>query len=214
MKDLTDIVCITDRSGSMHLIKSDAEGGFNSFILEQKALPGNINISHYLFDDRYKTLYENLPIQEVPAFVLIPRGTTALYDAIGKTISVRGAYYASLPEEEKPNKIIVIIITDGLENASKEFTLKQINKMITHQKEVYKWEFIFLAANQDAIQTASSMGIPREASLTYDASNIGTFSAYSSLSKGISAQRMCPDSSFSFDDKDREIQEELLKNKN
>jgi hypothetical protein len=104
----------------------------------------------------------------------------------------------------------VIITTDGLENSSKEFTLKQIKEMITHQTEVYKWEFIFLAANQDAILTGQAMGISKNSSLTYANSAAGTTEAYRSLSRGISIQRMAPETNFAFTAEDREQQEKLL----
>ena len=183
-----DLTFITDRSGSMITIKSDAEGGFNAFIADQKKLTDkNILVNHYLFDDRYEVLYENKPINEVQQFELFPGGCTALYDAIGKTLNARGAYFASLDESERPEKVAVIIITDGYENNSKEFTQEQIRKMITHQREVYNWEFIFLAANQDAITTGTNLGISSDSSMSFDNNAAGVKNVYTSLSRNFSS---------------------------
>jgi hypothetical protein len=191
-------------------IRSDAEGGFNAFIEDQKTEPGEVRVSHYIFDDRYEVLYENTPLNEVPKFVLTPRGSTALLDAIGRTIVTRGAYYASLPEEERPEKVLFVITTDGEENSSQEFSLERIREMITHQTSVYKWQFVFLASNQDAIQAGADMGISMDCALTFANNSKGTESAYLSLSSKAKAYRsMTPSAaSFAFDDTDRSLQEE------
>jgi hypothetical protein len=210
----TDIIALTDISGSMRQIKTDAEGGFNAFVDEQKLVPGVANMSHYLFDDQYETLYENLALSEVPAFVLHPRGMTALLDAIGKTITARGAYYASLPEEERPEKVIVVITTDGGENASREYTLEKVRELITQQTEVYKWVFVFLASNQDAIQAGGAMGISADCSMTFANNAKGTQEAYKSMSNKLGTYRclaqadVARGATFSFDAEDRSKQDE------
>jgi hypothetical protein len=155
-----EIVCIIDRSGSMHSIAKDAIGGFNSFLKEQKSLPGEANLTLVLFDDKYEVLHDRLPLANVPELTdktYYPRGFTALYDAIGKASSNLGNVLSN--EVDKPDKVIVVILTDGAENASKEYNRQQIADIIKHQQEKYAWEFIFLAANQDAFATGALLNI-------------------------------------------------------
>lgn len=186
MKDFTDIIAIIDRSGSMDTIREDSEGGFNAFVKEQAETPGEANISLYQFDDFYDTVYENKPVAEAPAFNLKPRGMTALLDAVGKTIKSRGEYYASLEENQRPARVVVVIITDGQENSSREYTLEQIKAMITEQTDTYKWNFIFLGANMDAIQAGAQMGISMANSMSYMASSAGTANSYSAITRVVS----------------------------
>jgi hypothetical protein len=161
-KELTEIAYILDRSGSMQEMQEAAISGFNQFLQEQLDEPGDANLTLVLFDDEYLTPCERTPLQDVrplDASTYVPRGCTALLDAIGNTIDILGKKLASEPEESRPGKIIVAIYTDGYENASQKFNLETINKRITHQRNKYGWEFMFLAANQDAIATAGQMGI-------------------------------------------------------
>lgn len=162
-KDLTEIAYVLDRSGSMQTLASDAIGGFNSFLEGQKKLEGRANFTLVLFDHEYQVVHQSVDIQQVPPLderTYIPRGQTALLDAIGRTIDDLGARLARMPEEERPAKVIVAIFTDGLENASRVYTNERLAESIKHQQEKYSWEFLFLAANQDAIATASQMSIP------------------------------------------------------
>ncbi len=185
MKNLTELICIIDRSGSMQSIRDDAIGGFNAFLNEQKKVPGNACLSLVLFDHEYTPVYSNTPLSDVPELTpksYVPRGTTALYDAVGRTLNETGARLASLIEEERPDKVMVIILTDGLENSSKEFTHKQIAEMIEHQRTKYSWEFIFLAANQDAMLAAKNMNISTGNALNFAASGDGIKAAYKRMS--------------------------------
>lgn len=161
LKNYTEVICLIDRSGSMANIREETLSGFNNFLKEQKEIVNEDKISLYLFDDQYDIIYENLSIQDAPEFtkeVFVPRGWTSLYDAMGKTINSVGERLANLPEKERPEKVLFVIITDGVENTSKEFKKEAIREMVTHQTNVYKWQFLFLAANQDAFLGADSIG--------------------------------------------------------
>jgi hypothetical protein len=170
----THIICILDRSGSMSSIIGDSIGGFNTFLKEQKKLPDEATITVALFDDKYDLLYDNVDIkkaEELTEKTWMPRGMTALYDAIGKTISNEKANFVKLGDE-KPAKVLVCIVTDGLENASKEYNKDNIKKLIK-QCEEEDWNFIYLAANQDAMTVGSGFGISTSNTYTYTANSVG-----------------------------------------
>lgn len=174
--NLTEIAYILDRSGSMSSLAESAIDGFNCFLGDQLSAPGEANLSLILFDDQYLTPYKRVPILEVPNLttaIYEPRGTTALLDAIGRTVHELGEKLSQLPEHERPGQVIIAIFTDGYENASTQYTLQAINKLITHQREKYQWQFLFLGANQDAIATASGMGIAAEDAATFEATPQG-----------------------------------------
>lgn len=202
-QDYTDITVILDRSGSMASVKDDTIGGFNSFLSEQKKVKGKCTISLYQFDDKCETVYENLDIQAAPNLALEPRNNTALLDAIGESINRTGNRLKSMLESARPSKVIVLIQTDGQENASKKFTKDKIFEMISHQREKYNWEFVFLGANQDAIATAASYGIARGSSLTYASNSMGTQEIYKSLNKNFTNFRCSVTNDASFDNEDR-----------
>lgn len=156
----TEIICLLDRSGSMSSIKDDMEGGFNEFIRKQrKETVDDCVVSLYQFDDDYDVVYEGKALGYVPNLRLEPRNCTALLDAIGKTINNAGHRFNVMREDNRPGKIIFVVITDGLENASKEFTRAKIMDMIKHQRENYNWQFVFIGANQDSIQTGNAYGM-------------------------------------------------------
>lgn len=170
----THIICILDRSGSMSSIMSDSIGGFNTFLKKQKELPDEATITVALFDDKYELLYDNVDIkkaEELTEKVWYPRGMTALYDAIGKTINNEKVNFAKLGKE-KPNKVLVCVVTDGLENASQEYKIDDIKKLIKSCEED-DWNFIYLAANQDAFAVGSGFGISFGNTFTYTASAQG-----------------------------------------
>lgn len=206
----THITAVLDRSGSMQSTKLDAEGGFNAFLQEQRVLSGKATISLVQFDTVFEPVYEMRPIAEAPPLVLEPRGGTALLDAIGRAINGLGAQLSMLAEERRPEKVIVVIITDGGENASQEFNSDKILKMIAHQRDVYKWEFVFIGANQDAIATAASLGIGAGSALSYAANAVGTRSAYDSLSNATAAFRNGDAVNVSFSEEDRRRQEQAV----
>ena len=157
--DLTDITMVIDRSGSRQSIQSDAEGGINSFIEQQKQEPGEANVTLVQFDTDYEFVHSGVPIKQVPAFKLVPRGSTALLDAVGRAINETGARLAVIDESQRSGLVVFVIVTDGEENSSREFTRDQIRKMVEHQQSAYKWQFTFLAANQDAFAEGASLGI-------------------------------------------------------
>ncbi|WP_197901709.1 vWA domain-containing protein [Rhodocytophaga rosea] len=192
MKNLTEIVCVLDRSGSMASIVDDAIGGFNTFLKSQQETPGEAIMSVVLFDNEYEMLYSGKPLSSIPPFnrdTFVPRGSTALYDAIGRTIHDVGVRLASLQESERPNKVLFVILTDGQENASQKYSSAQIQQMITEQRNVYSWEFIFLAANQDAFAVSESMGISKGNALNFAATPAGTQVMYEKMSKATSKYR-------------------------
>lgn len=160
--DLTDITMVIDRSGSMQSIQSDAEGGINSFIEQQQQEPGEANVTLVQFDTDYEFVHSGVPIRQIPAFKLVPRGSTALLDAVGRAVNETGARLAAMDESQRPGLVVFVIVTDGEENSSREFTRDQIRTMVEHQQSAYKWQFTFLAANQDAFAAGGSMGIAQD----------------------------------------------------
>lgn len=165
--NLTHLYFLLDRSGSMQSIREDTVGGFDAFIAEQRSHPGECRVTLAQFDDRYDVVYTDQPIQDVPSLDLQPRGMTALLDAIGRLVSDAGVRLASLPESERPGTVIVGIMTDGLENASKEWTHQAVKTLIEQQSQAYSWEFLYLGADQDAIEVGTALGVPATRSMTY-----------------------------------------------
>lgn len=180
--EITEIICILDRSGSMSSIIHDMIGGFNQYIEDQKKIEGKCNITIALFDDRYELLYDNVDIQKFKPLTKAdwyPRGSTALYDAIGKTINDVDARV--LKSDVKPDKFLVCVVTDGYENSSREFNKNSIKKLIS-KKENEKYSFLYLAANQDAMLVGDTMGFGAGNTLNFNASSSGAFYMNSSLS--------------------------------
>lgn len=190
-ESLTEIVCVIDRSGSMQDVRSDAIGGFNSFIEEQKKVPGEATLTVVLFNDDYEFLHRGVALESVKLDEenYVPSSNTALLDAIGRTIDDVGNRLSNTPESDRPGKVILTILTDGLENASTEYTRDRINEMIKHQREKYSWEFVFLAANQDAFAEGASMGIPSDTTMAFAATPEGTEGAWSDTSRTVSRLR-------------------------
>lgn len=190
--NLTEIACVIDRSGSMEAIASDAVGGFNAFLREQQKDKSEARLTLVLFDHEYHVLYESADVQKVSPLnseTYVPRGTTALLDAIGRTIIDLGSRLANTPEDKRAAKVIVAILTDGLENASRDFSNAKIAEMIEHQRTKYGWEFIFLAANQDAIASAAKLSIRAQDAMNFTASPQGTQVAYAKMSAEVSKRR-------------------------
>jgi len=171
--DLTDITLVVDRSGSMQSIREDAEGGVNAFVLEQAKHPGEALLTLVQFDTEYEFLYRAKPIKEVPPYTLMPRGNTALLDAVGRAINETGERLAKMPEEDRPGLVIFVILTDGQENSSKEFAKLQIKEMIERQQSQYNWQFTFLGANQDAFAEAGGIGINAASAANYSPDKVG-----------------------------------------
>jgi hypothetical protein len=195
----TQIVCILDRSGSMSSIMTDSIGGFNTFLKQQKELKDEATLTVALFDDKYDLLYDNVDVkkaEELTNKVWFPRGTTALYDAIGKTINAVKSAHARLGNEA-PAKVLVCIVTDGYENASKEYKLDDVKKLIK-ERENDDWNFIYLAANQDAFAVGSSFGVSRGNTFNYTATADGVFNMSSTLTASAVSYRSMNSSDANF----------------
>lgn len=192
------IVILMDRSGSMDSCRTDTEGGLRAFLADQNSeFPTGTRVSLYEFDTEYGTVYENEPLSTVPDYTLKPRGGTALLDAIGRTITTVKAKRKALPKADRPD-VIMVIVTDGHENSSHEFSHATVKEMI--EKRTGKgWVFVYLGANQDAITVAASMGISRDGSMTYDTANVAA--AFTSTSGLVT--RGSKGGSYSFTDEDR-----------
>ena len=202
--DLTDITIILDRSGSMLSVREATIAGYNTFLQAQAKLPGSAVVSLVQFDDRYEVVYEGVPCGDTKPLTearFVPRGNTALLDAIGRTINEIGARLSARAERDRPGKVIVVILTDGMENASHEFTREQVHALIDHQREHYSWDFVFLGANQDAIATGASIGVPSKSSLSYAADKQGTSEVMASASAYVGTMRSGGQASFTAADR-------------
>ena len=196
-KDFTHIVALLDKSGSMQSVLADTIGGFNTFLEEQKKVPGEATITLAQFSGGYEVSYADVPLAHVAhltAETYVPSGWTALNDALAKTITDVGTKLAAKKEDERPSKVIVLIMTDGQENSSKEFVgqagLQKLNEMVTHQKAKYSWDFVFVGANIDSFAAASTYGIPLTYTINYSSTGIGSANAFKSVSRGMTAARM------------------------
>lgn len=187
----TDLVIILDRSGSMADIQADVEGGFRAFVKEQRTLPGTCNVTLVHFDTHaIDTVYTGKPIAEVPDLELVPRGGTPLLDAVGQTVTKLDAALAALPPEQRPEQVMVLVITDGQENSSREFRLADVKRLIeTHQGEPHRWAFVYLGANVDAFAEAGGMGIPLFAAAPYAADAAGVHAAFVAASANLASYR-------------------------
>jgi hypothetical protein len=200
MKDnFTRIAIVLDRSGSMESCKESTVSGFNEFIRTQQELPGEAKVKLVQFDDQYETVFDvNLKLcPELTQNTFVPRGSTALLDAQGRTIVELGKELAALPENERPSKVIVVTLTDGLENASKEYNLERIGELIREQRDKYNWDFVFLGANQDAIATAAAMSIPLPSAMSYSTSKAGVAATMAAVSHYVGAARKGKAAAFS-----------------
>lgn len=215
----TLIAVLLDRSGSMSTIKSDMEGGFDAFIQTQRenASPSNlIRVSLSQFDTKYETVYSNVPLVEVPPLELSPRGGTALMDGIGRMTNEIGEQLSALDEDQRPAKVLIVVITDGRENSSIEFTRAAVSELIARQEREWNWTYVFLGANMDAVAEGTSIGFgsnlaPGSAhthSLTYSATRSGTRGAFNALSDAtfdyLKADAAAAPVAFAFTDEHRE----------
>ena len=192
-KDLVELVFILDRSGSMSGLELDTIGGFNGMLDKQKQTPGEAIVSTVLFDDAFEVLHNRKQISEIKPITekeYFVRGSTALLDSIGRSIVKIISIYRRLKDNEKPEKTVFVITTDGMENASREFSRSQIKEMIEYQKEKFNWEFIFLGANIDAISTARDFGIREDRVANYHSDKKGTQLNYKVISETISELRV------------------------
>ncbi len=191
-KNLTELVMILDRSGSMGGLESDTIGGYNSMLKKQSETEGEVLVSTVLFDDRSEVLFDRVPLEELPQMTdkeYYVRGCTALLDAVGGAIRHIGNVHKYAREEDRPEKTIFVITTDGLENASREYSYDRVKRMVERQKEKYGWEFLFLGANIDAIETAGKFGISADRAANYHSDHIGTALNYEVLADAVCEMR-------------------------
>ena len=188
----SDITVVLDRSGSMSSLSDEVIGAFNSFVDEQKQVAGTAVFSLVQFDDQYEVYLDAVELGKVGHLdrtTYVPRGLTALYDAVGTAIVATGKRLAAMDEAERPEKIVFLIQTDGAENASSRYDGRTIQAMIRHQREKYAWEFVFLGANIDAIETARHIGIDADHAADYCCDSAGTAVNYECLNKAVTAFR-------------------------
>jgi len=191
-KNTTELVMILDRSGSMGGLESDTIGGYNSFLKKQRETDGEVLVSTVLFDDRSEVLYDRVPLDQMPQMTereYTVRGCTALLDALGGAIHHIGNVHRAAREEDRPEKTIFVITTDGLENASREYTYDRVKRLVRRQKETYGWEFLFLGANIDAIETAGRCGIAADRAANYNSDHEGTALNYEVLAEAVCQMR-------------------------
>lgn len=211
-KGYTHIAIVLDESGSMSSLKRATIDSFNKFLKEQREVPGEATISLIKFSTVVQAQYHFQGIQQAPELndeSYNPSATTALYDAEGWTIEYTGKRLAEMREDERPDKVIIVIITDGAENASTDFTRERIEALIKQQEEVYKWQFVFLGANQSATMSAQSMGMNVNSALSYAASPRGVVEGYSAMSAQIGDFRKGLSKEISFTGNQRQLQKIL-----
>lgn len=190
----TDLNLLVDRSGSMRTIAEEMSQGINKLIDRQRTVPGECAVTIYEFSDVASTTFVARSLSDVPVYKLDAGGQTALYDAMAYAIDETGKRLAAMPESQRPGQVLFVIITDGQENHSKRYSLfergrERVFDKVTHQREKYSWEFVFLGANQDAYATATGLGISAFNNVTYSATKGGTLSALDGLSRGVETYR-------------------------
>lgn len=198
----TDITIVLDRSGSMMSVASDTIGGFNKFLADQQATPGTATFTLHQFADRFETPIPASDINHVKPLdgtTYVPRGNTALLDAIGEAVTLTGNRLKVQPEPERAGKVVCVIMTDGYENSSRKYTRAQVFDMIKHQREVYKWEFVFLGANQDAMQESAKIGVSHMNTMSYASNSAGVSASADAVSFNMSAFRTGTKKDMSFE---------------
>ena len=210
-KNLTELVFILDRSGSMSGLENDTIGGFNSMIAKQRKMEGEAYVSTVLFDHESIVIHDRVDIRKVEPMTeeqYSVRGCTALLDAIGKAIRHIGNVHKYAREEDRPEHTLFVITTDGMENASRRYSSDKVKAMIERQREKYGWEFLFIGANIDAVETAGRYGIAPDRAVNYNADSEGTRVVYESVAKAVSSVRRArPLSSSWSEDIDRDFRE-------
>ena len=187
-KNLTELVFILDRSGSMAGLEQDTIGGFNAMLQKQRGEPGEAIISTVLFDNQTEVIHDRVPLDRVSALTekeYFVRGCTALLDAVGGAIHHIGNVHKYAREEDRPEKTLFVITTDGMENASRCYTYDKVRAMIERQREKYGWEFLFLGANIDAAREAARFGIRSDCAADYHADSVGTEVIYEAVSEAV-----------------------------
>jgi len=188
-KDYTAIAMLIDRSGSMLTTREDAVGGMATFLKEQREVPGKCTVRISQFDDHYEVVCESIPVAEVKNPDLVPRGSTALLDAWGRLMTEFGEELADLPEDERPENVIFVVITDGHENSSREWTRDALFEAVTEQTNKWGWKFAYLGADQDAVTVGGGYGVAAGQTMSYSGDSAGTKSAYAATSAMVTNTR-------------------------
>ena len=205
----SDITVVLDRSGSMACLVDEVIGAFNTFVDEQQQVAGQASFSLVQFDDRYEVYLDAVDLAKVGRLdrtTYVPRGMTALYDAVGRAIVATGTRLAALDEAERPGKVVFLIQTDGEENASHEYDAATLQAMIRHQQDKYAWEFVFLGANIDAGSVAEEIGIARDKALQYANNADGTRADFAAVSDNLAGFRRGDRQHMAYAEEDREAQ--------
>ena len=205
----SDITVVLDRSGSMACLVDEVIGAFNTFVDEQQQVAGQASFSLVQFDDRYEVYLDAVDLAKVGRLdrtTYVPRGMTALYDAVGRAIVATGTRLAALDEAERPDKVVFLVQTDGEENASHEYDAATLQAMIRHQQDKYAWEFVFLGANIDAGSVAEEIGIARDKALQYANNADGTRAAFAAVSDNLAGFRRGDRQHMAYAEEDREAQ--------
>ena len=210
-QNLTEIVFLLDRSGSMSGLEADTIGGFNSLLEKQKKEPGDAILSAVLFDHECEVVYDRVDIRKAEPMSekqYYTRGSTALLDALGGAVHHIATAHRYAREEDRPGKTIFVITTDGMENSSRRWTYSEVRRLVEHEKEKYGWEFLFLGANMDAISAAGRIGINADRAVRYEHDSEGTALNFEVVSKAVCAMRCdaAPLAASWKDDIDRDFQ--------
>ena len=220
-KEYTHMSVLLDRTGSMESIRDDTIGGFNAFLEEQQKQPGQATLTLVQFDtqDPYEIVHRMKPIKDVPGLTratFVPRAATPLLDAFGRGINDLEKSILEMPQDERPSRVILVVISDGQENSSREFRKEQIVKMIREKQEQYDWQFVFLSADLDAIGDATTYGVQAGSAMAFDKNSQGTSAAWKSVSAHIADYRAARTQNVTFTEEDRRQQrsEQQRKDKN
>lgn len=218
--NLTEIIVVLDRSGSMESVRSSTIEGVNSFITEQQRAPGEARWTLVQFDHEYSVMDSSVPIANAELLNndrFFPRGWTALYGAIGTAIEDAGRRFDAMPESAKPGKVVLVIVTDGQENSSqkyewsKRFTRESVRSLVEQQKSQWGWEVVYIGANQDAVLNATSLGISPNNAMNYTANDIGTQSMYAAVSRNTVSLRSGTAKSMAFSQEQHKAQKKAAK---
>lgn len=206
-KQKTELVLVIDNSGSMQNIRADMEGGLNTLLASQKKAEGECVVTYYRFSSDTQRVYENRTLNEIDEIKIVPDASTALLDAIGLAVDEVGSRLAKTPENERPEKVVFVVITDGEENSSTKFKPSQIKEKIKHQEDKYSWQFIYLGSNQDAFTKGQDYGFGGQRSASYMPNTQSVNSTFNILDKKLTSYRSfttCSTAKMTFDDQERD----------
>jgi uncharacterized protein YegL len=206
-KDYTHLAFVVDRSGSMNGIHTDMNGAITKMLADQQGQPGYCLVDITTFDTVVEQPYTNVRPDDVKGEIIVPRGGTALLDAIGVTVVTLGERFAKMDEADRPSQVIIVVVTDGMENSSREYNRQQIKALVEEQTDRWGWTFIYLAANVDAFATGSNMGFAKGSTIAFAASGVGTQSVYDSTSNLVTRTRSGLGGGYTDEEREEAMQE-------